>query len=81
MCTAKMAVAEGAFEAGMRAAIFDAAQAGAVPLLDAVAVFEVAGEVLALQTALLSGADSLVALDEGSVIGAEAAAAVLTAVL
>lgn len=74
---AEVAAAEGALEAGVRAALFDATQADVVSLVDTIQVAEVVGEVVALGAALLAGADGFVALEEVGVLGAKGATAVL----
>lgn len=77
---AEKAVAEGAFEAGMRATLFDPAEANTVALPDALAVAEMLHQVVVLGSAWLAAADGLVPLDEVTVPGTEIAPTVLTAV-
>ena len=74
---AESALAEGAFEGGVRLAVFNAAEACAVPLLDAEFVGDMILEVLVLGAAGLAGADGLVIGEESGVGGAEGPAAVL----
>lgn len=77
---AKEAAAERTLEAGMGATAVDAAQAGTISTLNALAVFEMEGKVVALSDAGFARADGFVAFDEVGVFGAERAAAILALV-
>ena len=65
----------------MGPAAFDAAEAGVIPLVDALAVLKVLFEVFAFGAALLARAHGFVAFDKGAVLRAELSAAVLADVL
>lgn len=81
MRSAEMAAAERTLEAGMRAAIFDAAEARTIALRNPLCVLEVLGQVVALEPAHLAGADGIEAFDDGCVLRTKAPAAVLATVL
>ncbi len=76
-----MPLAERALEPGVRAALFDAAQADLVAFVDSALVRRVLDQVVVLRAAALAGANGVVTYEVMCVEGAEPPATILAGML